>query len=50
MTPDGVEVRRELSDALGVRLEEALPVRRFVSYKGQKHLPGAWWAATGEDT
>lgn len=27
-------------------LEVAAPVRRFTSYKGQKHLSGDWWSAT----
>ena len=48
VTPDGAEARRGLADAWGAQLEEAPPVRRFASYKGQKHFPGAWWSATGE--
>jgi hypothetical protein len=47
VTPDGAEARRGLADAWAVPLEAAPPVRRFVSYKGQKHLPGDWWSATG---
>ncbi|GAA1623457.1 TnsA-like heteromeric transposase endonuclease subunit [Nonomuraea maheshkhaliensis] len=44
--PNGAEVRLSLADAWSLALEDALPVRRFVSHKGQKHLPGDWWSAT----
>jgi hypothetical protein len=30
----------------GLRPEEFLPVREFRWTRGQKHLPGVWWAAT----
>jgi hypothetical protein len=29
-----------------VSFETALPVRAFVSYKGQRNYPGRWWSAT----
>jgi len=43
---DGVERRILLRDAWSMRFERCLPVRRFPSYKGQKHYPGRWWSAT----
>ncbi|MFE3450765.1 hypothetical protein ACFXJ8_17715 [Nonomuraea sp. NPDC059194] len=46
VTADGVETRVDLADAWAIPLEDAPPVRRYASYKGQMHLPGAWWSAT----
>jgi hypothetical protein len=46
VTADGVEQRIGLADAWAVRFETCRPVRRFPSYKGQKHFPGRWWSAT----
>ena len=46
VTADGVEQRIGLADAWAVRFETGRPVRRFPSYKGQKHFPGRWWSAT----
>jgi hypothetical protein len=46
LTPDGAQARVPLADAWSLRLEAAPPVRRFTSYKGQRHLPGLWWTAT----
>jgi hypothetical protein len=43
---DGAERRVPLGDAAGLPLEEALPARRIVSRRGQRHLPGQWWSAT----
>ncbi|MEV6097249.1 TnsA-like heteromeric transposase endonuclease subunit [Nocardia sp. NPDC051981] len=40
------EIRVGLADAWAVRLESAAPVRRFASYRGQRHLSGSWWSAT----
>ncbi len=31
-----------------VAFESVLPVRRFASYRGQRHFPGWYWAATTE--
>src|SRR5690606_2909524 len=42
----GAEHRVSLQQARSVRFEEMLPVRRIPSYKGQRNLPGMWWAAT----
>jgi hypothetical protein len=42
---DGVERRILLRDAWSMRFERCPPVRRFPSYKGQKHCPGRWWSA-----
>lgn len=43
---DGVERRLPLREAWATRFEDGLPVRRFTSRKGQKHLSGLWWSAT----
>src|SRR6478609_6235007 len=43
---DGAEHRVPLAQAWAVPLEEGLPVRRFTSRKGQRHLSGLWWSAT----
>jgi hypothetical protein len=43
---DGDQHRRELTAALSVPFESCRPVRRFASYKGQRHLCGQWWTAT----
>ncbi len=44
--PGGSEFRRPLADVWSVRFEDAVPVREFKSYKGQRHLPGLWWSST----
>jgi hypothetical protein len=46
VTENGVECRAVLGDAWKVPFESCLPVRRFPSYKGQKHFSGRWWSAT----
>lgn len=46
MSGDGGEHRGPLAGALAVPFERALPVRRFRSRKGQRHLSGLWWSAT----
>lgn len=43
---DGVEVRASLADAAGVPFEAVAPVRRFSSYKRQRHFPGLWWSSS----
>ena len=43
---DGAERRVPLAQAWAVPLEQGLPVRRFTSRKGQRHLSGLWWSAT----
>ena len=43
---DGAEHRVPLAQAWAVPLEQGLPVRRFTSRKGQRHLSGLWWSAT----
>ncbi|SOD88001.1 TnsA-like heteromeric transposase endonuclease subunit [Streptomyces sp. Ag109_G2-15] len=43
---EGVEVRRPLADVAEVAFEEVAPVREFPSYRGQRHFPGLYWAAT----
>jgi hypothetical protein len=42
----GVWHRLPLTDVWAVRFEAMAPVRRFMSRKGQRHLPGRWWSAT----
>lgn len=44
---DGVGERRErLADCWRERFEDASPVRRAASFRGQRNFPGWWWAAT----
>src|SRR4051794_36949570 len=43
---DGAEHRVPLAQAWAVPLEQGVPVRRFRSRKGQRHLSGLWWSAT----
>jgi TnsA-like endonuclease N terminal len=43
---DGAECRVPLAEAAWLPLEEALPARRIVSRRGQRHLPGQWWSST----
>lgn len=43
---DGTQYRLPLADVWAVRFEAMAPVRRFMSRKGQRHLPGRWWSAT----
>jgi hypothetical protein len=45
VSEDGAERRVLLRDAWSTPFERCLPVRRFPSYKGQKHYPGRWWSA-----
>ena len=42
---DGAEHHVPLAVALAVPFEQALPVRRFASQQGQRHLSGLWWSA-----
>src|SRR5258708_37856397 len=43
---DGAEHRVPLAQAWALPLEQGIPVRRFTSRKGQRHLSGLWWSAT----
>jgi hypothetical protein len=43
---DGAEHRVPVAQAWAVPLEQGIPVRRFTSRKGQRHLSGLWWSAT----
>jgi hypothetical protein len=45
-TTAGDQIRVPLVDAWSLRLESVPPVRRFSSYRGQRHLSGRWWSAT----
>jgi hypothetical protein len=40
------EVRLPLSKVAEVSFEDAAPVREFPSYRGQRHFPGRYWAAS----
>lgn len=42
----GVETRVGWDRLAGVGLEWGRPVRRFPSYRGQRHYPGLYWSAT----
>src|SRR3954451_14657509 len=46
VTAPGDGVRVGLADAWALGLESVPPVRRFASYRGQRHLSGCWWSAT----
>src|SRR6202171_1289957 len=43
---DGAAPRVPLAHAWAVPFEQFIPVRRFRSRKGQRHLSGLWWSAT----
>jgi len=43
---DGVQQHQRLGLCWSVPLEQAVPVRSFPSYRGQKSFSGWWWAAT----
>jgi hypothetical protein len=43
---DGLERRLPLGESWATRFEDGLPVRRFASRKGQRHLSGLRWSAT----
>ncbi|EWM09700.1 hypothetical protein KUTG_00004 [Kutzneria sp. 744] len=43
---DAGEERLSLAEAWSVPFESCRPVRRFPSYKGQRHYIGQWWTAT----
>lgn len=43
---DGAEHRVPFAEAVAVRFERAMPVRRFPARRGQRHLSGLWWSAT----
>ena len=45
-TTAGDQIRVPLVDAWSLGLESVPPVRRFSSYRGQRHLSGRWWSAT----
>lgn len=42
----GVDQRLRLSSCVGVRFEDARPVRTFRWSRGLGHFPGLWWTAT----
>lgn len=46
LTADGKRQRRELSQCWNLRFESVPPVRKFVSYKGQKNFTGLRWTAS----
>ena len=46
VSEDGAEHGVQLADAWTVPFELGMPVRRFTSRKGPRHLSGLWWSAT----
>ena len=46
MPDDGAARRLPLAQACAAPLERGIPVRRFRSRRGQRHLSGLWWSAT----
>ncbi|VAZ69578.1 hypothetical protein LAUMK40_05741 [Mycobacterium kansasii] len=46
VTAEGVVEWLPLDEAVSVAFQNGLPVRRFTSRKGQRHLSGRWWCAT----
>lgn len=44
--PGGQRCSFGLESVAGIAFEDALPVREFLSYRGQRHFPGLWWLAT----
>ncbi|WP_241007799.1 TnsA-like heteromeric transposase endonuclease subunit [Mycobacterium kubicae] len=46
VTAEGVPQRLSPDQAAAVPFEDGLPVRRFTTRKGQRHLSGRWWCAT----
>lgn len=42
----GIETRLSLAEAATMALEDAPPVRRFASWRGQRNMPGWYWCAT----
>src|SRR5215471_7667625 len=46
VSEDGAEHHVPLAEAQAVPFELGLPVRRFTSHRGQRHLSGLWWSAT----
>ncbi|MEY9934151.1 hypothetical protein ABH926_008815 [Catenulispora sp. GP43] len=43
---DGVERSAPVENVGGVFFENAIPVRSFPSFKGQRNYPGFWWSAS----
>ena len=48
VTADGSLLRARIGSCATVAFEAARPVRRFPSYRGQRHFPGLWWSATND--
>ncbi len=46
LTTRGKDCHGPLKTAADELFEEAMPCRRFSSYKGQRHFPGHYWFAT----
>ncbi len=46
MGPGGITRRTWVDECGDVEFEAGSPVRRFPSYRGQRHFPGLWWTAT----
>jgi hypothetical protein len=46
VTGEGASRWVPLAEAWPVPFEHGMPVRRFTSRKGQRHMSGLWWSAT----
>ena len=44
---DGTRRKVPLASATRIPFADMTPVRRIKARKGQRHLPGRWWSATG---
>jgi hypothetical protein len=44
--PGGQPCSCGLESVAGTAFEDALPARKFASYRRQRHFPGLWWLAT----
>lgn len=42
----GAVCRAGVDECGEIEFEAAAPVRRFPSYRGQRHFPGLWWSST----
>jgi hypothetical protein len=48
VAPGGRARRAGVDECWGIEFEAASPMRRFPSYRGQRHFPGLWWSSTTE--
>lgn len=48
VAPGGIVRRAGVDECWDIEFEAASPMRRFRSYRGQRHFPGLWWSSTTE--